>query len=118
MAFVKVVSGRQPERSGNGLKFVRRVVNGSAERGLVAVSGRGRVAFGGLAGPLEALRQWPAAQDPSEPIQLDFDGVKVVGPSWLDEVLSTRRAEHGDRVECLDRGNATVRASLETLARG
>jgi len=32
--------------------------------------------------------------DPSEPIQLDFDGVKVVGP------------------------NATVRASLETLAQG
>lgn len=56
--------------------------------------------------------------DPSEPIQLDFDGVKVVGPSWLDEVLTALRAVHGDRVECLDRGNATVRASLETLAQG
>lgn len=63
VAFAKVVSGRQPERRGNGLKFVRRVVNGSADRGLLAVSGRGRVAFGQLAAPLEALRAWPTAQD-------------------------------------------------------
>jgi len=63
VAFAKVVSGRQPERRGNGLEFVRRVVNGSADRGLLAVSGRGRVAFGQLAAPLEALRAWPTAQD-------------------------------------------------------
>lgn len=62
-AFAKVVSGRQPEKRGNGLKFVRRVVNGSAERGLLAVSGQGRVAFGGLAALLEAQRTWPTAQD-------------------------------------------------------
>jgi hypothetical protein len=63
MAFAKVISGRQPEQRGNGLKFVRRIVNGSSARGLVAVSGRGRVAFGGLAGPLDSLREWPTAQD-------------------------------------------------------
>lgn len=54
--------------------------------------------------------------DPAEPIQLDFAGVKVVGPSWLDEVLTALRSEHGDRVECLARGNASVIESLETLA--
>ena len=63
LAFAKVVSGRQPERRGNGLKFVRRIVNGSADRGLVAASGRGRVSFGGLGASLDGLRPWPTAQD-------------------------------------------------------
>jgi hypothetical protein len=54
--------------------------------------------------------------DPSELIQLDFAGVKVVAPSWLDEVLTALRSAHGDRIECLARGNASVIESLETLA--
>ncbi len=54
--------------------------------------------------------------DPSERIQLDFAGVKVVGPSWLDEVLTALRDEHGDRVDCLAHGNASVIESLATLA--
>ena len=63
IAFARVVSGRQPESRGNGLKFVRRIVNGNPERGLVATSGHGRVSFGGLAGWLDALRPWPTGQD-------------------------------------------------------
>jgi hypothetical protein len=53
-SFSRVLSGRAPERRGNGLKFVRSVVNGSERRGLVCQSGGGRAWFGGLLGPLAA----------------------------------------------------------------
>jgi hypothetical protein len=52
----------------------------------------------------------------NEPLALDFEGVKVVGPSWLDEVLTSLRDAFGDRVSCLPTENPTVIASLETLA--
>jgi hypothetical protein len=52
----------------------------------------------------------------TEPVQLDFAGVKVVAPSWLDEVLTALRELYGDRVSCLPTTNPTVLESLETLA--
>jgi hypothetical protein len=61
MAFEKVISGRHPERRGNGLKFVRQVINGHVQRGLVAVSGTGKIVFGGMSRRLEAARAWPLA---------------------------------------------------------
>jgi hypothetical protein len=63
MAFERIVSGRQPEHRGNGLKFVRRVINAHAARGLVSVSGRGTLAFGGLGPALLGTTRWPAEQD-------------------------------------------------------
>lgn len=47
-AFLRVLSGRAPERRGNGLKFVRAVVNGHASRALFCQSGGGVAEFGGL----------------------------------------------------------------------
>ena len=55
-AFERVLSGRAPERRGNGLKFVRSVVNGSEGRGLLCQSGGGRVSFGRLLAPLSEAR--------------------------------------------------------------
>lgn len=49
IAFQKRISGRSPEKRGNGLKFVRGVINGSETRGLFFRSGSGEVSFGGLA---------------------------------------------------------------------
>jgi hypothetical protein len=46
-AFEKRVSGRAPERRGNGLKFVREIINGNLGRGLFAVSGDGKFSCGG-----------------------------------------------------------------------
>jgi hypothetical protein len=46
IAFQKRISGRYPERRGNGLKFVRQVVNGSNPRGIWCRSGQAEVAFG------------------------------------------------------------------------
>lgn len=50
-----------------------------------------------------------------EPIEIDFTGVKVMTPSWLDEFLQGLHAVFGDRVQCLPSGNATVQASLQAI---
>ena len=63
IAFERMVSGRHPERRGNGLKFVRSVINAHVGRGLVSVSGRGTLAFGGLGPALLSTTRWPAEQD-------------------------------------------------------
>ena len=47
-AFSKVLSGRSPEKRGNGLKFVKQVVNGDSKRGLLFLSGMGRIVLGQL----------------------------------------------------------------------
>lgn len=55
----------------------------------------------------------PAADDP---IELDFEGVLAIGPSWLDEVLTALRAEYGkDRVICLPTKNPSVIESLRVV---
>ena len=55
----------------------------------------------------------PAA---GETIELDFEGVISVGPSWLDEVLTALRQEHGrNRVVCLPSDNSSVIESLKVL---
>lgn len=48
IAFYKKISGRSPEKRGNGLKFVRSVINGNSQRGLFFVSGSAFRIFGGL----------------------------------------------------------------------
>jgi hypothetical protein len=63
MAFERIVSGRHPERRGNGLKFVRSVINAHRDRGLVSVSGRGKLAFGGLGPALLSSTDRPTEQD-------------------------------------------------------
>lgn len=51
----------------------------------------------------------------TEPIELDFTGVQVMTPSWLDEVLQGLKAEYGDRVHCLPSDNPTVIESLKAI---
>jgi hypothetical protein len=51
-AFEKRISGRSPEKRGNGLKFVREAVHHHPSRGLVFLSGKGKVFFGGLSSEL------------------------------------------------------------------
>lgn len=52
-AFSKAVSGRFPERRGNGLKFVRSVINGNLQRGLFCQSGSGIILLGGKAANIQ-----------------------------------------------------------------
>ena len=55
----------------------------------------------------------PAAD---ETIELDFEGVLSIGPSWLDEVLTSLRAEYGtDMVICFPTKNPPVIESLKII---
>ena len=55
----------------------------------------------------------PATTD--ETIELDFVGVDVVGPSWLDEVLSAARGKWGARVKLVNDSNLSLQESLKTI---
>ena len=48
LAYKKRISGRFPERRGNGLKFVRQVINCDRQRGLWCRSSQAEVMFGKL----------------------------------------------------------------------
>ena len=53
---------------------------------------------------------------PGDRIELDFDGILAMGPSWLDEVLTLLRAEYGEkRVVCLPSDNSSVIESLKII---
>ena len=49
-----------------------------------------------------------------ELIEIDFSGVKVITPSWADEVI-TPLAKKFKNVKLLNTENATVQATLKTL---
>ncbi|MFA6160015.1 MAG: STAS-like domain-containing protein [Parcubacteria group bacterium] len=49
-----------------------------------------------------------------EEIEIDFSGVKVIAPSWADEVI-TKIAEKFKNVKLLNAENETVQATLKTL---
>lgn len=48
-------------------------------------------------------------------IELDFSGVQVVAPSWLDEFITPIRQEFGSKVRLSHTVNPSVKASLEIL---
>lgn len=50
----------------------------------------------------------------NEKIELDFLGVKVLTPSWADEVI-TKLAEKFPNIELVNADNATVQATVKTL---
>ncbi len=51
--------------------------------------------------------------NPKELLELDFSGVKVATPSWLDEVLTGLKKDYGDRVVVLPSDNTTLIESLK-----
>jgi len=54
--------------------------------------------------------------DKNELIEIDFEGVKVMAPSWADEVV-TKIFEKYKNVKLLNTNNSSVRATLETLVK-
>lgn len=50
----------------------------------------------------------------TEPLELDFAGVKVLTPSWADEVI-TKLSQQFSNITLLNAGNASVQATLKTL---
>ena len=51
----------------------------------------------------------------SEIIELDFEGVNVLTPSWADEFITGLKSKYGDRVVCLPSKNLSVIESLKVL---
>lgn len=49
-----------------------------------------------------------------EEIIIDFNGIKVLTPSWADEVITKLAENHPLKAENAD--NPTVRATIKTLA--
>jgi len=66
----------------------------------------------------EALGVILAYMKPSsdvEFVELDFTDVKVMAPSWLDEVYTGLKEHYGERVKLLPTTNQSVIKSLETI---
>jgi hypothetical protein len=51
----------------------------------------------------------------NEIFELDFEGVKAAGPSWIHEVCITIRQNYPNKIVVLDAGNASVIASLKVI---
>ena len=46
---------------------------------------------------------------------LDFDGIKVLAPSWADEFISGVKSEYTNNIQYINTDNPSVRASLKTV---
>jgi hypothetical protein len=50
-----------------------------------------------------------------ESIEIDFTGIQVITPGWLDEFLTPLKTMFPNKVKYLPYNNASVKASLEIL---
>lgn len=50
-----------------------------------------------------------------ENIEIDFEGVTVLTPSWADEFVTPLRKEYKNRVTLKNTENPSVKATMETL---
>jgi hypothetical protein len=51
----------------------------------------------------------------SEEIILDFDNIKVMTPSWLDEFIMGIKSEFNNELKYINTENPSVNASLKTV---
>ena len=64
---------------------------------------------------LEDFNAIRSTLDPDVAVQIDFEGVLTVTPSWLDEFLTQLAQYAGGKVELLPTDNASVLATLPVL---
>ena len=50
-----------------------------------------------------------------EKIEINFDGVNTLSPSWADEFLTPLQKEYGDRLFLKSSDNPSVKATVELL---
>ena len=60
-------------------------------------------------------RAYNLPKNKTEPIEIDFTGVKVLTPSWADEFVTPILKEYPGQVTLLCTENASVKASLEII---
>lgn len=64
-----------------------------------------------------AAEAFISLSDPNETIDLDFSGVRVMAPSWLDEFINGLRSKFGiHKVRCLPSTNPTIIESLKFVS--
>ena len=51
----------------------------------------------------------------NEEIILDFNGIKVLAPSWADEFITGIKSEYPNNIQYLNTENPSVKASLKTI---
>jgi hypothetical protein len=51
----------------------------------------------------------------SDTIILDFDGIKVLAPSWADEFISGLKSEYPNDIQYANTDNPSVQASLKII---
>lgn len=57
------------------------------------------------------LRDVPDTED----VVVDFEGVRVLAPSWADEFLTPLRSRFNGKVTFINTDNASIQATLEIL---
>lgn len=50
-----------------------------------------------------------------EKIEIDFDGVSVLSPSWADEFITPLKKKYPGQVVLLSNNNPTIKATLEII---
>lgn len=65
-----------------------------------------------------AFKAYLSPKDVSEPIELDFSDVKVLGPSWAEEFVGALKREHRGAVVCLPSDNPSIIESLKIIEEG
>ncbi len=53
--------------------------------------------------------------DESGDIELDFEGIQVLAPSWADEFVTPLAEKWGDRLHYVNTENPSVKVTLEFL---
>jgi len=78
--------------------------------------------FGNILTSRQDGREALAASNPrlqnlteSEQIEIDFEGVITLTPSWADEFVTKLVEQFGDRVTLTNTGNPSVKATLNLL---
>ena len=51
----------------------------------------------------------------TDDIILDFDGIKVLAPSWADEFISGIKSEYSNSLQYVNTENPSVKATLKTV---
>lgn len=53
--------------------------------------------------------------DESDDVELDFEGVQVLAPSWADEFVTPLAEKWGERLHYVNTDNPSVKVTLEFL---
>ncbi len=57
----------------------------------------------------------PTLDESAEVVEIDFDGIISIAPSWADEFFAALKKMYAERLRYLDSDNPSVKATLKIL---